>query len=333
MRASILLPVRDAAGTLALALRSIARQSEPAFEVVIVDDGSRDGSLEVARAFAAADARFRVIATPPRGLVPALVTGIAEARAPIVVRMDADDVMHRRRLADQLGLLDGDASLTAVGCRVRLFPRATLSDGIRAYERWLNAITSPEDVAREAFIECPIAHPTLAIRRDTLAQHGYRAMGWPEDYDLVLRLLRAGCRLACVPARRLFWRDHPGRLSRNDDAYATAAFTSCRAHHLARSFLRDVDRYVLWGFGDTGKQLCRALEAEGKRPHAIVELHPGRIGQRIRGAPVIAPHDLPAHRDGLPILASVAGAEPRRQIREALNAMGYGETRDFVCCA
>jgi glycosyltransferase involved in cell wall biosynthesis len=333
MRASILLPVRDAAATLALALRSVARQSEASFEVVLVDDGSRDGSLAIAEAFARDDRRVRVLATPPRGLVAALTSGVEAARAPVVVRMDGDDVMHRHRLRDQLALLDAAPELAAVGCQVRLFPRAGLSEGLASYERWLNAVVTADDVSREAFIECPLAHPTLAIRREVLARYGYRDMGWPEDYDLVLRLLGDGHRLASLPRRRLLWRDHPKRLSRTDAAYANAAFTACRAHHLARTFLARADRYVLWGFGDTGKALSRALAGEGKRFAAIVELHPGRLGQRIGGAPVIAPAALPTHRGDLPIVVSVAGSVPRTQIRAALAAMGYREPRDFVCCA
>jgi len=101
-----------------------------------------------------------------------------------------------------------------VGCRVRLFPRERLREGRRAYERWLNHAIEPAAIRREAFVECPIAHPTLMIRREVLAAHRYRAMGWPEDYDLLLRLLADGRELAVHPRRLLGWRDSPGRLSR-----------------------------------------------------------------------------------------------------------------------
>ena len=90
--------------------------------------------------------------------------GLDACRAPIVARMDADDLMRRRRLARQLEVLDADPSLAAVGSHVRFFPRGALSDGMRAYERWLASLRDADDVARERFVECPIAHPTLAIR-------------------------------------------------------------------------------------------------------------------------------------------------------------------------
>jgi glycosyltransferase involved in cell wall biosynthesis len=328
--ASVLLPVHDAANTLEVCLRSIVRQTEPQFEVLVVDDGSTDDTVAIARAFASGDPRFRVIERSHEGLVPTLNAGIEHARGDIIVRMDGDDIMHRERLALQIDALS-DATLSAVGCHVRLFPRDDMGSGLRAYEAWLNGLVTPTDVLRDAFIECPIAHPTLAIRTGILAEHGYRDRGWPEDYDLVLRLLGAGRAIAVVPKRLLMWRNHPTRLSRMDGAYAIDRFTACRAHHLARSFV-GTEHYVLWGFGHTGKALRRALAAEGKSVVAIVDVHPGRIGQVIHGAPVIQPEDLPEHR-GLPILVSVAGARARTEIRSAMREMDLVERRDYVCCA
>jgi hypothetical protein len=94
---------------------------------------------------------------------------------------------------------------------------------------------------------------------------------------------------------------------------------------------------VLWGYGDTGRALCKALRAHGRHPHAIVEVHPGRIGQRIQGAAVISPEALPEWRRSgqgpLPIVVSVARRVPREQVRAALRAFGWVELRDYVCAA
>ena len=215
---------------------------------------------------------------------------------------------------------------------MRIFPRAGLSQGMRDYESWLNAIDSPGRVRAEAFVECPVAHPTLAIRRAALATLGYRDPGWPEDYDLLLRLLATGAEVGMVPRRLLAWRDGPGRLSRRDPRYATERFTACKAAHLAADLLAAADRYVLWGYGGTGRALHRALLVHGKRPSHIVELHPGRLGNTIHGSPVVPPEALRELPRG-PLVASVAGAGPRAKIRAALAELGYRESRDFVCAA
>ena len=329
---SVLLPAFNGARTLGAALRSVQRQSEPRWECIVVDDGSTDDTLALARAAAHTDARIQVLARPHGGIVAALQAGLAACRAPLIARMDADDLMSRGRLTLQRRALADAPELCAVGSHVRLFPRAGLREGRLAYERWLCAIRTPEHVLRERFVECPVAHPTLVIRREILNELGYRDPGWPEDYDLILRLLEAGHRVGMVPERLLHWRDGEGRLSRTAEQYAIAAFVQCKAEFLARGFLAAREHYLLWGYGDTGKALAEALAQRGKHPAAILELHPRRVGQWIRGVRVVLPDALPG-LPRLPLIVSVAGAKPRAEIRSALSAFGFVEMRDYLCAA
>jgi glycosyltransferase involved in cell wall biosynthesis len=330
-RVSILLPARNADATLAACLASIRRQTETSWECIVVDDGSTDRTREIASSAARRDARIRVLSGPHTGLVAALNEGLRHCRAEFVARMDADDLMHRERLAAQAGYLDRDPSLAGVGCHVRLFPRRTLSPRGREYEQWLNSLGSPDEVARDAFVECPLAHPSLMMRR-SMAALGYIERGWPEDYDLVLRALAAGLRLGVVPKRLLSWRRRPGSLSRSDPRYARAQFTRCKAHFLAHGFLAAGAAYVLWGFGGTGKDLRRALASLGKRPSHIIEVHPRRLGRRIHGAPVL-PADAMGELRGQPLIVSVAREGPRSEVRGILEGMGFVEGRDYVCAA
>lgn len=333
------MPVQDAEATLPLCLESIRRQRESGWECVAVDDGSSDGSRACLERAAAADGRFRVLAQPRSGIVAALEHGLAHCRGRYVARMDADDIMLARRLGLQLRALARDPTLAGVGCHVRIFPRAApvaaRHAGRREYESWLNSLESAADVARDAFIECPLAHPSLMLKRSVLTHYGYRDAGWPEDYDLILRLLAGGERLGVVPERLLCWRDGERRLSRTSDTYSIARFATCKAHFLAHGFLLARDAYVLWGYGNTGRTLARALLEHGKRPAAIIEVHPGRVGQRILGVPVLSPAELPAwsRERRLPIIASVARPGPRRDVRAALGALGYVELTDYVCAA
>ena len=328
---SILLPAYNAAGTFEACLASIARQTLANWECVVVDDGSTDGTRTLACEAARRDPRFRVLSIPRSGIVAALNVGLRVCRAPLVARMDADDLMHRERLDVQARALDADPALAAVGCGVRFFPRASMSPRLREYEIWLNGLRGADGVARDAFVECPIAHPSLMMRR-TVAGLGYRDCGWPEDYDLVLRALAAGLRIGVVPRRLHLWRDRPGRLSRTDARYAQPRFTACKAHFLASGFLSGSARYILWGYGSTGRSLRRALAALGRHPSHVVEVKPSRIGERIHGAPVIPPDRL-AGVPAAPIVVSVAREGPRAEIRAALATMGFVERRDYVCAA
>jgi hypothetical protein len=213
-----------------------------------------------------------------------------------------------------------------------MFPRNVLGPGYREYERWINSIESPDELRRESWIECPVAHPSLMIRRATLSASGYRDRGWPEDYDLILRLLTRGEKIGVVPRRLLSWRHTASRLSRTQPSYHIDRFTACKAHFLSRSFLADHPRYVLWGYGGTARLLRRALEPLGKRPSFIIELHPRRLGNTIHGARVVPRTDLP-QLPRQPLLVSVAGAGPRREIRSYLSSIGFEESADYICAA
>lgn len=331
-RVSVLLPARDAGATLPVALRSLRRQTFPDWECIVVDDGSRDGTRTAVATVAAADPRVTAISIPRAGLVGALATGLERCRGAYVARMDADDVMRSDRLARQIDALDASPHLAAVGAHVRFFPRRGMSDGLRAYERWLNGIDSPARVRADAFVECPVAHPTLMVRRAVLSELGYRDQGWPEDYDLVLRLLDGGHEIGVVARRLLAWRDTPTRLTRTHPAYALERITACKAAFLATGFLAGADAYVLWGYGGTGRALHRALQRHGKRPSHIVEVHAGRLGNVIHGAPVVPPDALATLPQGR-LVASVAGLAARGEIRQFLATLGWVETRDFVCAA
>lgn len=329
---SVLLPVRNAASTVLPALRSLARQTFRNFECLVVDDGSSDQTPALARDFARSDPRFTLFSAGERGLVPALNAGLARARGRFIARMDADDLAHKERLALQRRALEEAPALDGVGCHVRTFPRSALTAGRLTYEAWLDAIDDHEAVERDAFVECPLAHPTWFLRRELATRLGYADRGWPEDYDFLLRALGAGSRLGVVPRKLLFWRDAHDRHSRSSAVYSLSAFTKCKAYYLARQKLAASSSYVLWGYGDTGKALARELAALGKLPIAIIELHPGRLGQRILGVPVVAPDALP-RLEGRPVVVSVAGAAARAEIREFMRQRGLAEGTDFVVAA
>ncbi len=329
----MLLPVRDAARTLGASIRSIRRQRGVEWECVIVCDGSRDGSRTWLREQVALDDRLVLIEQEAHGIVEALNRGLERCRAPLVARMDADDLMHRDRLRLQRDWLVAHPDHAGLGSRVRLFPRRGLREGRRQYERWLNKQGEGEadSIARDAYVECPLAHPTWMVRREVIAALRYRSCAWPEDYDLLLRALQRGHRFGCHPRRLLSWRDHPERLSRTHPDYALARFTECKAEHLAGGFLGGVSSYLLWGYGSTGRALRKALARRSIVPSHIIDMHPRRIGNRIHGAPVVSPSAL-ASLSGR-IVVSVAGEGPRALIRDALHALGRREGVDFICAA
>jgi glycosyltransferase involved in cell wall biosynthesis len=334
-RVSVLLPVRNAARWLEDALASLSRQTLIDFEVVAVDDGSTDSSGGILDRWAGDDRRFRVIHRSPSGLVSALNEGLEHCRSPLVARMDADDISHPRRLELQTEYLRSEPRIGVVSCLVEHFPSRRVATGFRLYESWLNTLTTHRAMSTSRFIESPVAHPSVVIRRELLDESGgWRDTDRPEDYDLWLRLFESGVRFAKLDRKLLFWREHGSRLTRTDDRYSVPSFLRCKARYLARGPLAGTDRVILWGAGQTGRRLSKALGDEGVAIRRVVDIDPAKIGGTLRTIPVIAPDELPDHLGrGSVVLAAVASRGARDLIRTRLIEHGLEEGRTFWCVA
>lgn len=308
-RVSVVLPYRDAAATLPAALDSIAAQTFADWECLLIDDGSTDASTALARARAAGDPRWRLL-TAGAGIVSALNRGVAAARAPLIARMDADDIALPHRLARQVAAFDADPRLTVVSCLVEAFPAAAITDGMRRYLAWLNGLVSPEAIRDALFVESPIAHPSAVIRTEALrAAGGYRAFEGPEDYDLWLRLLLDGGRAAKVPEVLLRWRDSPGRLSRVDPRCHRRRFLATKLAHLPRVVAPGTPVQI-WGAGPSGRRWLRALQGRGYPVRRLYDVAPQRWNRLVGGVRV---HRPAAPDPALGFLLAAAGTPGARE--------------------
>ena len=118
-RVSILMPVHNEAVFLPAALSSLTKQTLIEWELVVVDDGSSDATPEMLAEAALRDPRIRVIRQNSDGLVHALNAGLAACRAPIIARMDGDDICHPRRLECQVAFLDANPNIGLAACNCR----------------------------------------------------------------------------------------------------------------------------------------------------------------------------------------------------------------------
>jgi hypothetical protein len=230
-------------------------------------------------------------------------------------------------------LMESDPRMGLCGTGIVYFPREVVRGGSRRYESWINGLVTHQEILRDLFVECPIPHPTFLVRAGLLELvGGYRNRGWPEDYDVILRLWEGGCRFGKVPEVLVRWREGPDRLSRTHPSYSEEAFRRCKVHHLLRTHLRRGRGVVVWGAGPVGKAFARELLAQGGSLEAFVDLDPRKLGQIIHGAPVLPPDralDLPSVFS----VAAVGKGRGRDEIRTALQEAGRVENRDFVAVA
>ena len=275
---SVLLPVYNAGATLPEALETLIAQTYPRWEVCLVDDGSTDGSPSIAEAFASRDGRIRISRGPHRGIVEVLNAAARMARGDLFMRMDADDRCHPERAERLVRFLAERPDVGLAGSLVRLFPREAVGPGMRYYERWLNGLRDHGAIVRELYVECPLAHPSMVIRRELFERlGGYEDHRWPEDYDLVLRAHRAGTRFGKVERVLLDWREAPGRLSKTGGAYAPDRFLACKVHYLAEEHFADRSREaVIWGAGARWQAAGACAHRGGNR---LTRLHRGGPAQ------------------------------------------------------
>lgn len=334
---SILLPVRNAADTLEPALESLFGQSLADFEILAVDDGSDDGRTPgKLECFARRDHRLRLIRKQHAGIASALNQGLALARGHFVARMDADDLCHPDRLGLQVQFLEDNPGVDVVGSQVRFGGDRSLCPGYARHVDWQNGLLTHEDMALGVFRDAPLAHPSVMIRREAFERFGpYRQGPFPEDYDLWLRWLEGGARLAKLPRTLLTWNDPPDRLSRTDPRYDAETFHRHKSGYLARWLAANnpfhPDIYVV-GAGRVSRRRAEHLCAHGVRVKAYLDIDPRKVGTLRQGRPVLRHDQCPGPGECF-VVSYVSNPDAWKRIDTLLRGQGFLPGRGFVLAA
>jgi len=326
---SVLLPFHNAVDTLADCIESIRAQTLADYEIIAVNDFSTDDSLHLLQAYN--DDRLKIIDNTHRGLVPALNTGLACCAAPLVARMDADDIMYPERLLKQYEYMRAHHDVVLLAAQARKFPEASIRNGYREYMRWQNSVLSHDDIHKQIYIESPFAHPSVMFRRDSVIAAGaYRHGEFPEDYELWLRLLHTGHRMEKLSEILLDWRESENRLSRVSDNYSRNAFDMIRADYLSRDERIHNRPIAFWGAGRKTRQRARHVMDRGFEPAVWIDIDPNKIGNRINGIEVVEPAWLEQAGDKPFVLNYVTNHGARDIARTYLQRIGYVLGKDFL---
>ncbi|MCK6504639.1 glycosyltransferase [Myxococcota bacterium] len=299
--------MRDGADTLRAAVDSALAQCHAGDQVVVVDDGSRDDPARVLPA----DRRLLLLRQPPLGIAAALEHGRAACQGELIARLDADDVALPGRIDAQRRALAADPELAGVGGQALLHRAGGVApEGMARYVAWVNGLHSRVQLAQALLVESPLFHPAATLRADALAQvDGWRPGDLPEDYDLWLRLHRAGFGMANVPQPVVRIEDRPTRLTRTDPRYRRAAFTRLKQEHLDGA----PPRIAVWGAGRTGRPWLSWAAARG----ALVAVVDAFAAGWRQGLPILPPGGLVGRQVDL-LLVAVGARGAREEIAAAL---------------
>lgn len=206
---SVLMPVYNGAADLRRALDSVLGQTFSDFELIVINDGSKDESASLLNSVD--DPRVRVIHQDNMGLAATLNRGLAMARGALIARQDQDDLSHPERFARQVTHLNDNPECILLGTAAEIWV------GDEPTERAHDHPTEHSLLAFDLLFNNPFVHSSVMMRRDAVLDiGGYttdKSRQPPEDYELWSRLARKG-RLANLPERLLVYREVPQSMSR-----------------------------------------------------------------------------------------------------------------------
>jgi glycosyltransferase involved in cell wall biosynthesis len=295
----------------------------------MVDNNSMDGSREIAENWERKDSRFLLVDEKRQGVMYASNRGCENARGAYIARMDADDMARPCRLRLQSEFLDSHPDFGAVAGLVQHVGDPESTGGFRRFVEWSNSLTSYEDIYRRRFIEAPIVNPTAMWRRETMEQFGlYRSGDFPEDYEMWLRWLDKGVKIAKVPEVLLEWHDSMGRLTRTDPIYSDRAFYKIKSRYLAR-WLKEHNPHhphvAIWGASRISRRRASILEQQGIRIKTYIDTKKSRQLDRA----LLYYEDLPKSGKMF-ILTYIRQMDNREKIQAFLESRGYEEGKDYL---
>ena len=214
---SVVIPAYNRAATIGAAIESVLRQTWEDFELVVVDDGSTDGTLEAARRIA--DPRLRVIAAPHNmGAAGARNLGVAEARGTWIAFQDSDDEWLPEKLAKQMARLAANPDFVGAYCGLLTVGALDARPGERTTLRYMPdpSVKPVEgDILEPLLVRNMISTQTLVVRRDVFLALGCfdEATTPIEDWDFALRLAHRG-RVAFVDEPLVHQRFSPNSITR-----------------------------------------------------------------------------------------------------------------------
>jgi len=264
---SVAMSVYNGERFLAAAIDSVLAQTHADYEFLILDDGSSDATPQILADYARRDPRIRPIIRENRGLVASLNQLLAEARAPLVARMDADDLCQPERFARQIAFLAANPDHGVVGSWSEDIDEHDQSWPIGGAD---HPVTHTEFLHNIRFGGPLLVHPGVMYRRElVLAQGGYhKAFLHCEDLDLWLRLASV-TKIANIPVRLIRYRHYDGQVSKK---YATVQQVGAAI------------AYEAWHMREAGKPDATAELDHLPTIDGLDELfgEPG-VAQRVRG--------------------------------------------------
>ena len=328
-KVSVILPFFNADTTLNRAIESIAFQSLYDFECILVNNNSKDRSVEIAQSWTEKDERFILIHEKKQGVMFASNAGSEHARGQYIARMDADDYSYPNRLKLQAGFLDANLKYGAVAGLVKHIGHSENTKGMARYVAWVNSIQIYDEIKNRQFVESVIVNPSAMWRKEVAEKHGmYKSGDFPEDYEMWLRWLSKGVKIKKLDEIILDWHDSDTRVTRTQSIYSDGAFYRIKTKYLAKWLQKNnpfYPRIAVWGASRISRRRSRLLIQYGIEIEMYIDTKRGRqLEQK-----VVYYEDIPPPGN-LFILTYIKQMDARDEIQKFLHSRGYEEGVNYL---
>lgn len=328
-KASVILPFYNAEQTIDRAIKSIAEQSYTDFECILIDNNSTDQSSSIAKKWTEKDSRFIVTAEEKQGVAFASNKGFEIAKGKYIARMDADDVAYSTRLQSQIDFLDNHSDYGAVAGLVEYIPHSEYTNGFKRYVNWSNSIITYDDLLKKQFVEMPLVNPTTMWRKNVADKIGMYCDGnFPEDYEMWLRWLSKGIKIAKIPEVVLKWYDSEERLTRTNPIYSNESFFNIKTKYLAEWLKKNNPFHpnvVVWGASKNSRKRAKPLYDNGIEIAYYIDIKMRTSLDR----GVVQYKNIPTS-DEIFILVYMKQEDARNEIQSFLKSRGFVEGKNYL---
>lgn len=301
---SVIMPVFNAEAYLASAIDSVVTQTFTDFELIIINDGSTDGSLEIIERFAKQDARITVISRENRGLVSSLNEAIAMANGTYIARMDADDICYAERFERQLAFLESHPEIDLVGTRFELLYENNVDeDTKKEMQIFYENAHEPIDYVhnKESILEgYKILHPTWMFRKTLIDKIGKYHECISEDNEFLFRAAMSGCLLGRVEECLLKYRVSNSSVT-GKNRKSQISKKSCiefKLDYLQKQMSEKFQnmKYVIWGADISGELAYEILQTKYPDAQMVAFIDGIKTGEKL-GLPIYSPDDFFAEKN------------------------------------
>lgn len=330
---SVIMPVYNTEKYLEEAINSILNQTYKNFELILINDGSTDRSLNIMIEYAKKDNRIVILSRAINGFIDAVNDGVRIARGEYIARMDSDDISHPERFQKQVDFLNAHKEIYLLGTNYSIIFDERITEKTRkkyigSHKRGQEPIDA-ENIFLSINEGQKFMQPSTMMRREIFGQVGLYKDFLIEDIEFYFRVAAKGLGIAKIEEELFYYRAREG--SRSTDQFRriqTRQIMQMKLEYLFKQLIpnKKIEKYLIWGADISGEEAHNLLKLQFPKAECMGFLDPYKAGQVIQGISVFSPEEYRSIKQDYIFICTQAGAKPAR---EYLKTEGKEEIKDY----